>query len=93
VPENDDDFFYHPDLEVNVIEEDVDGNMIAEFHFVVEEMQICPDTNGDNYVNVSDLLAIIDQWGSIDSPADVTGDGVVNVADLLEVVGNWGPCE
>ena len=53
----------------------------------------CPDINGDGYVNVTDLLAVIDQWGQTDSPADVTGDGVVDVTDLLEVVGNWGPCE
>jgi hypothetical protein len=51
-----------------------------------------PDINGDGYVNVSDLLAVIDQWGLTDSPADISGDGIVNVTDLLEVVGNWGPC-
>ena len=54
----------------------------------------CPaDIGGDGYVNVTDLLAVIDQWGSTDSDADINGDGVVNVTDLLEVVGNWGPCE
>ena len=53
----------------------------------------CPDINGDGYVNVSDLLAVIDQWGLIDSPADVTSDGVVNVSDLLLIISNWGPCE
>ena len=93
VPENDDDFFYHPDLEVSVIEEDAEGNMIAEFQFVVEDMPICPDINGDNYVNVSDLLAIIDQWGFAKSPADVNEDGIVDLSDLLVVIGNWGPCE
>jgi protocatechuate 3,4-dioxygenase beta subunit len=93
VPENDDDFFYHPDLEVSVIEEDVDGNMIAEFQFVVEERYICPDINGDGYINVIDLLTIIAQWGLTNSPADVNADGIVNVSDLLIVVGSWGPCE
>jgi hypothetical protein len=53
----------------------------------------CPDINGDGYVNVSDLLAIIDQWGLTNSPADVNTDGIVDVSDLLIVVGNWGPCE
>jgi hypothetical protein len=42
---------------------------------------------------VSDLLAVIDQWGQSNSPADINGDGIVNVTDLLAVVGNWGPCE
>jgi len=52
-----------------------------------------PDINGDGYVNVSDLLVVIDQWGLTDSPADVNQDGIVDVSDLLIVVGNWGPCE
>jgi len=53
----------------------------------------CPDINGDGYVNVSDLLVVIDQWGLTNSPADVNQDGIVNVSDLLMVVGNWGECE
>ena len=53
----------------------------------------CPDINNDGYVSVTDLLAVIDQWGLIGSPADVTGDGVVNVSDLLLIISNWGPCE
>ena len=28
----------------------------------------CPDINDDGYVNVSDLLAVIDQWGLIPTP-------------------------
>ena len=64
------------------------GNTIAD-----ECYPDCPDINADGYVNVSDLLAVIDQWGSTDSDADINGDGIVNVTDLLEVVGNWGPCE
>jgi predicted outer membrane repeat protein len=52
----------------------------------------CPDIDGDGIVNVTDLLAVIDQWGSTLSDADINGDGIVNVTDLLEVVGNWGPC-
>jgi parallel beta-helix repeat protein len=67
--------------------EDLGGN---EF---LQECSNCPDINGDGFVNVSDLLSIIDQWGLTDSPADVNGDGIVDVSDLLEVVGNWGPCE
>lgn len=49
------------------------------------------DINQDGSVNVGDLLIILDQWGSTDSPADINGDGVVNVNDLLMVVGNWDP--
>jgi hypothetical protein len=38
------------------------------------------------------LLAVIDQWGSNDSPADINGDGIVNVADLLLIIDGWGDC-
>ena len=50
------------------------------------------DVNGDAEVNVSDLLAVIDQWGQTDSWADTNNDGIVDVSDLLEVIGSWGPC-
>ncbi|MEE2912747.1 MAG: S8 family serine peptidase [Planctomycetota bacterium] len=53
---------------------------------------VCPqDCNGDGYVDVADLLSIIDAWGT-SSGCDINGDGQINVADLLEVVGNWGSC-
>jgi parallel beta-helix repeat protein len=41
---------------------------------------------------VSDLLAVIDQWGLTDSPADINGDGIVDLSDISIVLGNWGPC-
>jgi hypothetical protein len=48
------------------------------------------DANGDMLVNVADILAVMDAWGScVSCPADLNGDGVVDVVDLLEVVGNW----
>ena len=53
----------------------------------------CPqDCNGDGYVDVIDLLAIIDGWGS-SGGCDINGDGTIDVVDLLEVVGAWGPCQ
>jgi len=50
------------------------------------------DVNLNGAVEVSDLLTIIDAWGSNDQAADVDGDGTVAVGDLLTVVGNWGSC-
>ena len=50
------------------------------------------DVSGDSYVNVTDLLAVIDAWGNSGGDADINGDGSVNVGDLLEVVASWGPC-
>ena len=55
-----------------------------------EDPAIPGDVNGDGMVNVTDLLAIMDAWGSCDGcPADLNDDGLVNVTDLLIVIGNW----
>ncbi len=55
------------------------------------------DINGDGYVNVGDLQAIISAWGSNDSglygnwnpDADLNADGFVNVSDLQSLVACW----
>ena len=54
------------------------------------------DINGDGVVNVVDLLALINSWGSCSAPcpphcpADIAGaDCQVNVLDLLMVINNW----
>ncbi len=53
----------------------------------------CPaDLNEDGFVNVNDLLMVIDAWGSAGGVADINTDGIVDVVDLLEVVGSWGAC-
>jgi hypothetical protein len=57
-------------------------------------------SGGDGFVNVNDLLAVINTWGICPAspapcPADIApagGDGVVNVNDLLAVLNAWGPC-
>jgi protocatechuate 3,4-dioxygenase beta subunit/plastocyanin len=93
VPENDDDFFYHPDLEVTVLDEDADGNMIVEFQFVIEDTNTCPaDLDGDGVVGVDEILAVIAAWNTDDADADVNDDGIVDVTDLLIVIDAWGPC-
>ena len=66
------------------------GNTIA----TVCPDQECPDINGDGYVNVTDILALISAWHCVDcDDEDVNADGIVDVSDLLMVIGNWGPCE
>jgi hypothetical protein len=53
----------------------------------------CPeDINGDNVVDVLDLLALLAAWGAAGGPADINGDGIVDVLDLLAVLAAWGPC-
>lgn len=62
---------------------------------------IAPLPNGNNAVDVDDLLAVINGWGMCSAPpstcaadiAPVGGNGVINVDDLLMVINGWGPCE
>ena len=56
---------------------------------------LCPaDTNGDDVVNVTDLLDLLASWGpcAVPCPSDVNSDGVVNVTDLLALLAAWGAC-
>jgi len=59
-----------------------------------EAVTPCPaDINGDDLVNVNDLLAVISSWGATGpNPADINGDSIVDVNDLLAVVSAWGVC-
>ena len=51
----------------------------------------CPgDSNGDNIVNVNDVLETIGAFGSTDGSGDANGDGVCDVNDILIIVSNFG---
>ena len=51
------------------------------------------DIDGDGDVSVSDLLAVLAEWGSCPGcDGDLDGDDIVSVSDLLILIGNWGPC-
>jgi len=54
----------------------------------------CPAdcSNGDDSVNVTDLLALLAAWGQVGSACDIAGDNTVNVTDLLALLAAWGPC-
>ncbi len=54
----------------------------------------CPwDLNGDNIVNVLDLIELVMSFGPCeDCPADFDDDGFVNVLDLIALIMNFGPC-
>jgi hypothetical protein len=45
----------------------------------------------NEFVTISDLLALLAQWG-LPAPCDVDGDGVVGITDLLDLLAHWGPC-
>ena len=58
----------------------------------------CPsDINHNGVVNLDDLLAVINAWGSCPTspnpcPSDVNLDHHVNIDDLLAVINAWGAC-
>tara|TARA_Y100000589_G_scaffold55435_1_gene45921 strand:+ start:2430 stop:4712 length:2283 start_codon:yes stop_codon:yes gene_type:complete len=58
---------------------------------VPDECECPADLNGDTFVNVNDLLALIGAWGQ-SGPEDLNGDGNVGVDDLLALISVWGPC-
>lgn len=54
----------------------------------------CPwDLDGSGAVGVTDLLALLAQWGTDPGgPPDFDGDGVVGVTDFLALLAHWGTC-
>ena len=67
---------------------------IDDLHFGPPGPGNCPwDLDDDDDVGVSDLLALLTQWGADpDGPPDFDDDGNVGVSDLLALLANWGPC-
>jgi len=59
---------------------------------MTEDCGCLADIDEDEVINVNDLLIIISEWGSTNSPADISTNGIVDVSDLLIVIDNWGPC-
>ncbi len=51
------------------------------------------DLNGDDVVNVNDLLEVVEQWGNTSGSGDINEDGIVDVSDLLMIVEGWGDCQ
>ena len=52
---------------------------------------------GDGFINVDDLLVVINQWENTfwctNCAGDINGDTLVNVDDLLQVINAWGICQ
>jgi hypothetical protein len=60
----------------------------------LSQVPIPGDADGDNQVDVDDLIAIILAWGAcpappLPCPADLDGSGSVDVDDLISVILNW----
>jgi hypothetical protein len=50
------------------------------------------DVNGDFFIDVNDLIGVLNAWGQTTGPADCNGDGLVDAADLVTVLASWGVC-
>lgn len=52
------------------------------------------DIDGNNTVDVADLLLVISSWGECApcTAADIDENGRVDVVDLLTVINDWGTC-
>ena len=63
-------------------------------HSARVEASLFGDINGDEVVNIRDLVMIASSFGQSvpkgDNPADVNGDGIVNILDLIQVAGALG---
>ncbi|MCH2133523.1 MAG: alpha/beta hydrolase-fold protein [Phycisphaerales bacterium] len=55
----------------------------------------CPsDINGDQTVDINDILGMLAAWNTSDSSADIDGDGTVDVVDMLILLDDFGQdCE
>ena len=74
----------------SVVEAAVDGVSLSRSY--CDEASCTGDVNGDNTVDVTDLLEVVGYWGTAGGPADINNDGIVDVGDILELVGAWGAC-
>ncbi len=61
-------------------------------HGIESLLECAADINGDEVIDVIDLLAVLGAWGLGSGPEDLNGDGVVDVIDLLAVLSEWGDC-
>lgn len=60
-----------------------------------EAVSNCPgDFDTDQMVGVTDLVALLAEWGACPPtcPWDLDGDGAVDFGDIVLLLGAWGPC-
>jgi hypothetical protein len=76
-------------------------NDLAQALDVVVAVQVIDDActgdlDGNNEVDVQDILLLIAAWGDCPAggacAADLNGDGTVAVQDVLIMIGAWGVC-
>lgn len=71
--------------------DDEGGNVLPLDLLVFPPGQCLGDLNNTGFVDFSDLLIVLQSWGS-PCPGDLDGDGDTNFTDVLILLSNWGPC-
>ena len=96
--ENNDQFrirFIASDLnDVSRVEAAIDNVTMISINCEPEPSDCIGDINGDDTVDVNDVLQLLSAWGEDcdDCPSDVNGDGEIDVNDVLELLSNFGDC-
>ena len=67
-----------------------EGTILGDVDVIDPEVPCDGNLNGDDVVNIDDLLIILSDWGG--TGGDANGDGQTNIDDILVVLGNWGAC-
>lgn len=65
----------------------------SEETIVSDILLLAGDINGDDIVNLFDLVMIAgryDHWVTISAPEDINGDGLINLFDIVLASGNYG---
>ena len=72
---------------------EINGTIVGDIDVVADP---CPgDADGNDVVNIDDLLLVIGTFGEFcdGCPTDFDGSGQITIDDLLVVIGFFGPCE
>ncbi|MBG81432.1 MAG: hypothetical protein CMJ39_12090 [Phycisphaerae bacterium] len=67
-----------------------EGTYLGDVNVIDPVIPCDGNLNGDDFVNIDDLLIILGDWGG--TGGDANGDGATNIDDILVVLSNWGPC-
>jgi len=95
IPADIDDGNWYVGIKLNSTDDVNDENNTGSTALVVgDAVTPCDgDTDESGTVDVTDLLAVISQWGPCSGcSGDLDGNDSVDVNDLLTVIGNWGIC-
>jgi len=75
---------------VSVVPADSGQNIVANVYGMNVRVAACADYNGDQTVRISDILYIVQKYGTDDGPADLDVSGIVLIPDIVISVLEYG---